>query len=311
MTEPAASVPPGLGLGCWQFGDMGDGPYDARRSIALIREAIGMGIRHLDTAVGYGKGRSEEVVGQAIAPFSADVFVASKAHASGRDEPRRVVEGMLRRLRRDWLDLFYVHWPRTGLDLRPMMETLEALRAQGKIRLIGVSNFGVAHLENAAQGGRIDAYQVCYNLLWRYPEKEIIPWCRAHGIALVTYISIAQGLLSNTPRSPSSFEKDDDRRKTLYYRADVWPRLEGSVQAMRSAAAVRRASLATLALRWVLGRPGIVASLVGARSNAQLREKIAAAAGRNLPEIDDELSRLSDLAMHHIPEVGNIFNFYP
>ena len=114
---------------------------------------------------------------------------------------------MLRRLRRDWLDLFYIHWPKTGLDLRPMMEALEALRAQGKIRFIGVSNFSVTNMENASQGGRIDAHQLCYNLLWRYPETEIIPWCSAHGVALVTYSSIAQGLLSDTPRAPSSFEK--------------------------------------------------------------------------------------------------------
>jgi myo-inositol catabolism protein IolS len=239
------------------------------------------------------------------------VFVSSKAHAAGRDEPRKIVEGMLRRLRRDWLDLFYIHWPRTGLDLRPMMEALEALRGQRKIRLIGVSNFSVANLENALHGGRIDACQVCYNLLWRYPEKEIIPWCRAHKIAVVTYSSIAQGLLSDIPRSPSSFEKDDARRKTLYYRDDVWPGLQGSVQAMRNAAAGYGMPLSTLALRWVLGRPGVIASLVGARSKGQLEKNVEAAEGRNPPEIDDELSRLSDRAMRHIPDVGNIFNFYP
>ena len=314
MTEPGRTslpLPEGLGLGCWQFGDMGWGPSDAEKSIALIRGAFDRGIRHFDTAEGYGKGRSEEVVGEAIVPFSADVFVSSKAHATGPEETPGIVEGILRRLRRDWLDLFYIHWPRTGLDLRPMMEALELLRAQGKIRFIGVSNFSVENLQNASQGGAIDAYQVCYNLLWRYPEQEIIPWCRAHRVALVTYSSIAQGLLSDTPRSPSSFEKGDDRGKTLYYRPDVWPRLEGSVQAMRSAAARHGTPLSTLALRWVLGRPGIVSSLVGARSKAQVETNIEAAAGRNPPEVDDELGRLSTEAMRHIPDVGNIFNFYP
>jgi len=132
MTEPeraCAPIPAGLGLGCWAFGDMGGGPTDAQKSIALIRDAFHLGIRHLDTAQGYGNGRSEEVIGAAIEPFTAEVFVSSKAHAMGREETPRIVEGILRRLRRSWLDLFYIHWPRTGLDLRPMMEALEAFRA--------------------------------------------------------------------------------------------------------------------------------------------------------------------------------------
>jgi myo-inositol catabolism protein IolS len=307
----AAVIPRGLGLGCWQFGNMGWGPSDEQASVALIRDAVAMGIRHLDTAQGYGNGRSEEVLGKAVAGLAADVFVSSKAHAAGREAPPRIVEETLRRLGRSWLDLFYIHWPKTGLDLRPMMESLEDLRRQGKIRLIGVSNFSVADLENASRGGRIDAYQVCYNLLWRYPEKEIIPWCRQHGVELVTYSSIAQGLLSDTPRSPSSFEKGDDSAKTLYYRADVWPHVEKSVQGMRDAAARHGTPLSTLALRWVLGKPGIVSSLVGARSRAQLEKNAAAAAGRNPPAIDEELTRLSDEAMRGIPDVGNIFNFYP
>jgi myo-inositol catabolism protein IolS len=305
------SIPGGLGLGCWQFGDMGSGPSNAAASISLIREAFQAGIRHLDTAQDYGSGSSEEVVGRAIAPFTADVFVSSKCQAAGREETPRLVEQTLRRMRRDWIDLFYIHWPKTGLDLRPMMAALEAQRAQGKIRFIGVSNFSVADLENAWQGGRIDAYQLCYNLLWRYPEKDVIPWCRGHDVALVTYSSIAQGLLSDTPRGPDSFEKGDARQKTLYYRGDVWPHVRDSVALMRDAAARHATPLSTLAIRWVLGREGIHSSLVGARSKAQLERNAEAAAARNPPPVDEELTRLSTDAMRHIPDVGNIFDFYP
>ena len=305
------SIPAGLGLGCWAFGDMGGGPVDAPSSIALIRDAFRLGIRHLDTAQDYGNGRSEEVIGAAIAPFSGEVFVSSKAHATNREETPRIVEQVLRRLGRSWLDLFYIHWPKTGLDLRPMMDALETLRAQGKIRFIGVSNFGVKEMENASLGGRIDAHQLCYNLLWRYPEREIIPWCRANGVTLVTYSSIAQGLLSDTPRGPASFEKGDARQNTLYYRDDVWPHVRDSLAAMRKTAARHSTPLATLAIRWVLGQAGIHSCLVGARSRAQLEKNAAAAVGRNPPEIDAELTRLSAEAMRHIPDVGNMFNFYP
>jgi len=128
---------------------------------------------------------------------------------------------------------------------------------------------------------------------------------------VVTFSSIAQGLLSDTPRSPSSFVNNDARGKTLYYRPDVWPSLEGCVAAMREAAAKHGAPLSTLALRWVLGRPGVVSSLVGARSRAQIEQNVAAASGRNPREIDDELTRLSSEAMRHIPDEGNIFLFHP
>jgi len=181
-----------------------------------------------------------------------------------------------------------------------MMEALETLRAQGKIRFVGVSNFSVRDMENASQGGRIDAHQLCYNLLWRHPEKEIIPWCRAHDVPMITYSSIAQGLLSDTPRSPSTFEKGDARQKTLYCREDVWPHARNAVSAMGETAARRGTPLSTLAIRWVLGRKGIVSSLVGARSKAQLEENAAAAAGRDLPEINEELTRLSSEAMRDV-----------
>jgi aryl-alcohol dehydrogenase-like predicted oxidoreductase len=128
---------------------------------------------------------------------------------------------------------------------------------------------------------------------------------------MITYSSIAQGLLSDTPRSPSGFQKGDARQNTLYYRQDVWPHVRDSVAGMRNAAARRATPLATLALRWVLGRKGIVSSLVGARTKGQLADNAAAAAARNPPEIDEELTRLSSEAMRHIPDVGNIFNFYP
>jgi myo-inositol catabolism protein IolS len=290
---------------------MGGGRVDKAASIDLIRHAWEKGIIHFDTAEDYGNGFSEQVLGEAVAPFRERVFLSSKAHAASRERTAPIVEGILRRLGRDWLDLFSIHWPKTGLDLRPMMEALEGLRRQGKIRLIGVSNFGVKELENASQGGRIDAYQLCYNLLWRYPEREIIPWCRSHGVAVVTYSSIAQGLLSDTPRSPTSFQKGDARQNTLYYRADVWPRLRDSVEAMRAAARRRAEPLSTLAVRWVLGRPGVVASLVGARSRSQVDQNVLAAAHRNTPDADEELTRLSDEAMRGIPDEGNIFLFYP
>jgi aryl-alcohol dehydrogenase-like predicted oxidoreductase len=307
----AELIPKGVGLGCWQFGDMGRGTPAEDTSAALIQEAYRKGIRHFDTAHDYGAGHSEEVVGRAIEPFSEKAFVSTKMHAAGRAETIAGVEKSLARLKRQWIDLFYVHWPKTGFDIRPMIEGLELLRTQGKIRLIGVSNFSVNDMAQASEAGQIDAHQLCYNLLWRYPEREVIPWCIAHGVAVVTFSSIAQGLLSDTPRSPDTFEEGDARGQTLYYRPDVWPFARDAAAAMREVARKSSTSLSTLAIRWVLGRPGVVSSLVGARSAGQIQSNVTAGSGTNLPAVEEELTRLSDEAMRHIPDEGNIFLFHP
>lgn len=192
-----------------------------------------------------------------------------------------------------------------------MMEALEALRARGKVRYIGVSNFSVPDLESAEEAGRIDAYQLCYNLLWRYPERDVIPWCRTHSVSIITYSSIAQGLLSDTPRAPDLFQEGDARRNTLYYRSDVWPHVRDGVEEMRKIAHGAGASLSALAIQWVLGREGIAASLVGARTRDQISSNLAAAKVGLSRSVEAELTRLSDRLMAGIPDVGNIFLFYP
>ena len=122
---------------------------------------------------------------------------------AGAGEQPGGVQASRERLGRDCIDLFYIHWPRRGMDPAPMMEALEDARARGWIRFIGVSNFSVQQMRDASRAGRIDAHQLCYNLLWRFPEEDVIPWCRENRIVLVSYSSLAQGLLSGAmPREP-------------------------------------------------------------------------------------------------------------
>jgi len=303
-------VPRGLGLGCWELSDIGSGRPDDARSIGIIRAAREMGIVHFDTAQSYDDGHSESVLGRALGN-DPGVYLASKGHATDKRAAIDGVRQSLARLGRTTIDLFYIHWPRTGLDLRPMMEGLETLRAEGTIRRIGVSNFTVAHMENAAQAGRIDAHQICYNLLWRYPERDVIPYCIEHGIELVTYSTIAQGLLSDTPRGPTTFAKGDARATTIYYKPEVWPHVQRSVAAMQEAARRHGLPLSTIAIRWVLSRPGVVSVLVGARSLDQVRSNLQSASAAITTAAEREFTALSDEAAKHLPDVGNIFLFYP
>ncbi len=290
---------------------MGTGVRNDDEAAALIRDAVALGVTHLDTAAGYGKGHSEEVVGRAVQGAAGPVFIASKTGAAGKKQTKAAVAASLARLRRAAIDLFYIHWPKTGFDLRPMMEALEELRAAGSIRGIGVSNFGVAHMEQVSEVGRIDAHQLCYNLLWRYPERDVIPYCRQKGIPMVTYSSIAQGLLSDTPRGPDAFLKGDARAATLYYRADVWPRLRPVVEAMQGAARKHGVRLSSAALQWVLAQAGIRSCLVGSRSLEQLSRNVGAARAPLDAELARELEGLSTEAMRCIPDEGNIFLYYP
>jgi myo-inositol catabolism protein IolS len=304
------AVPPGLGLGCWELSDIGSGKPPEETSFAIVRAARDMGIVHFDTAQSYDKGGAESVLGAALQGIQG-AFVASKGHATDKEGAIRGVEQSLKRLRREWIDLYYIHWPHKGVDLRPMMEGLEELRSRGLIRLIGVSNFSVQDMQSAATAGRIDVHQMGYNLLWRFPERDVIPYCIEHGISLVTYSTIAQGLLSDKPRSPDSFAKGDPRATTIYYKPDVWPHVRDSVRAMQAAAARAGLPLSTLAIRWVLSRPGVVSVLVGARSVEQVRSNVAAASAAFTPEAEEELTRLSEEAWKMLPDVGNIFLFYP
>ena len=113
------------------------------------------------------------------------------------------IDQSLVRLQTDVIDLYYIHWPRQGQDLRPWMEGLEAARQQGKIRAVGVSNFSVDQMAQVATVGRIDAHQLCYNLVWRFAERAVIPYCREQQIAVTTYSSVAQGVLTGKfPRHP-------------------------------------------------------------------------------------------------------------
>jgi myo-inositol catabolism protein IolS len=310
-TRNVARIPRGLGLGCWEFSDMGTGHSDDDQSLEVLRAANELGVTHYDTASGYGDGQSERIVGTALQNATGPVFVASKIGAGDREGTIQGVKKSLSLLRRDRVDLYYIHWPRKGFDLRPMMEGLEALRAEGVIGLIGVSNFGVSDMEAVAEVGTIDAHQLCYNLLWRYPERDVIPYCLEHGIEVVTYSSIAQGLLSNKKRGPDSFEKGDARAETLYYKPDVWPRLSPIVDKMRAVSQRSGVSLSALAIQWVLLQPAVVSSLVGARSVEQLKDNVVAASGVLDPQISEELSGLSDEAMEHLPDVGNMFLYYP
>jgi aryl-alcohol dehydrogenase-like predicted oxidoreductase len=311
--KPVAKEQCALGLGCWVFGGAQWGGQEDADSLGAMQAALDLGLNHFDTAVGYGGGRSESLIGEFLKSRRDEVFLATKFFPA--EQTAEYVLGQLNdslaRLQTDFVDLYYIHWPVTGKDLRPVMAALEEARVQGKLGAIGVSNFSVEQMAHVSEAGKIDAHQLCYNLFWRFPERDIIPWCAEHDVAVVTYSSIAQGILTGKfPREPK-FKEGDQRPGTVLFAPENWPYVYEGVEQLKALCAECGRSLTHLAIRWVLEQPGIVSELVGARDAAQTRDNATALDGEIDASVFERMTGISEEVMSHIPDVGNIFGFYP
>lgn len=275
---------------------------------AILETARDHGINHFDTAQDYGGGRSERMLGRVFGSAN-DVFIATKMHLVSPGEVAGRIDQSRKRLDRDVIDLLYIHWPRSNIDHRPVLEELERARANGRIRFIGVSNFTVEDLELSRQAARIDVLQLCYNLLWRFAEADVMPYCRKNGIALVSYSSLAQGLLSGGIDRRPPPDADDPRSETVYYDPGVWEHVRSGVEKLEEIAG--RVPLSQIALRWITDSGNFASVLVGVSRMDQLEENIRAEA-EDLSGVDFGRIRATSDAIHqHIPPIGNIFKYYP
>lgn len=323
MTEsfvvPSVQIPPApmrlapMALGGSVFG--ADGWEGEKRALleATMAQSLASNIRHFDTASDYGNGASERLIGQFLNARRDQVFLASKASLDEMDADLMLarVDASRARLQTDVIDLYYIHWPREGQDMRPLMEGLERARVQGKIRAIGVSNFSVAQMEQVSEVGRIDAHQLCYNLFWRFAEEEIIPYCRRHEIAVVTYSSIAQGVLTGKfPRHPQ-FQAGDQRANTVHFEATVWPHIYVAVEELKRLAMEIDRPLTHLAIRWVLQQPDINTAVVGANNSVQVEHNAAALSGNIPTYVFDRMREISDSVIANMPDSGNMYRYYP
>jgi myo-inositol catabolism protein IolS len=180
----------------------------------------------------------------------------------------------LKNLQTDYIDLYQIHWPSGSWDseIVPIAETMSALnklKEDGKIRAIGVSNFSLAQLEEAAQFGRIDSLQPPYSLFWRQAEKELVPYCIEHQISILAYSSLAQGLLTGKFGADHQFEEGDHRSKNrLFSQPENYQRVQQALAQLRPIADRLDCTLGQLALAWLIAQPQTNA-IVGARNAEQ------------------------------------------
>ncbi|RPJ43367.1 MAG: aldo/keto reductase, partial [Chloroflexi bacterium] len=222
-----------LGLGCWVFDNQLWSSQAEEALLDTMQTALQLGINHFDTATGYGNGASEEVVGHFLSRSGRreHVFLASKADVA--DTAQGMLENIrrsLERLQSATIDLYYIHWPDDGRDMRPTMEGLEQARRQGWINAIGVSNFSPEQMEQVAQAGKIDAHQLGYNLFWRFRERDAIAYCRERGIPVITYSSLAQGILTGKFARQLDLRRGDARNGIIFFQPGIWPRVYQAVE---------------------------------------------------------------------------------
>ncbi|MGA2617405.1 MAG: aldo/keto reductase [Thermoguttaceae bacterium] len=273
-------------------------------SIAAVHAAIEAGVNFFDTAPLYGNGESEEILGEALAGRRGELIVATKVSPADL-EPARLrarCEQSLRALRTDYIDLYQIHFPNFAIPLEATYRTMDDLRREGKVRWLGVSNFGPGYLDEALALGPVASNQVPYSLLWRPIEHAILPRCVARQVAVLAYSPLALGLLTGKFAAPE--EVPDKRARTrLFSQARPMTRHHepgceqetfAALAGIRQVAEELGLSMAHLAMAWLLAQPGVTAAVAGARNAAQAIENAAAAAVRLEPDVIRRLSAITE-----------------
>jgi aryl-alcohol dehydrogenase-like predicted oxidoreductase len=278
-----------VGYGAWAIGgsgwEFGWGAQDDADSLAAIHRALELGVNWIDTAAVYGLGHSEEIVAHALKEWRGPrpyVFTKcvlrwdekGKVHQEfSAHSIRRECEDSLLRLQVEIIDLYQIHWPPddNGPRLEEAWQTLSALKKEGKVRWIGVSNFNVEQLKRAAKIAPVTSLQPPYSLIRRKIETEVLPYCEKQGIAVIVYAPMASGLLTGamTRERAAALPADDFRSRNPEFRD---PRLSKNidlVERLRHVGARHGRAPGEVAIAWTLRLPAVTGAIVGARNAKQ------------------------------------------
>jgi aryl-alcohol dehydrogenase-like predicted oxidoreductase len=284
-----------IGFGAWAIGG-GDwqyawGPQEDKASVEAIHAALDAGVNWIDTAAVYGLGHSEEVVGRALKESSKKPYVFTKSSMTWAEDRKIVqtmkkireeVEGSLRRLGVDTIDLYQIHWPVPDDEVEEGWTTMAELQREGKVRWIGVSNFSVAQMERALKIAPITSLQPPYSIINRNIEPEILPFCAQHGIGVINYSPMQSGLLTGamTKDRIAKMPQDDFRRNTKQFQEPLISRNLELVELLRGIGNAHGVEPGVVAIAWTLHNPAVTAAIVGGRSAKQVEGVLPAATFR-------------------------------
>src|SRR5512144_3408830 len=293
-----------IGFGCWEVGG-GYGQVEEAQFARAVGRALDLGINCFDTAEGYGHGASERALGQALGRRREEAIVVTKFGMNYKDMPNlrdssraRVmasIDKSLESLGTDRVDVYLVHFPDRRTPFEETMRALEDIVREGKVRFVGVSNFKREEIETCMRLRRIDVVQYGWHMLDRRMEREIFPYCREQGIGVMTYGSLAYGLLTGTFTEDMDFGTDDWRARKgkagsiklfeTLFGPESFPRNVRAVEQLKGLAARYGRSLPQLALRWATSNPVVSTALVGCRTVAEVEDNVGAL-GWSIAEAD-------------------------
>jgi aryl-alcohol dehydrogenase-like predicted oxidoreductase len=290
-----------VGFGAWAIGGGGWafawGEQDDAESVAAIRHAVESGVNWIDTAAVYGLGHSEEVVARALRGFAPDdrPFVFTKcgliwdpknptAVARRVGDPRSLrseLEGSLRRLGVERIDLYQMHWPaEDGTPIEEYWGELVRMREEGKVRAVGLSNHSLAQLEAAERIGHVDTLQPPFSAIRREVAERELPWCADHGTGVIVYSPMQSGLLTGafTAERAARLTEGDWRARSPEFTGEGLQRNLTLAEALRPVAERHGSTVAAVAVAWTLAWRGVTGAIVGARSPSQVDGWLPAAA---------------------------------
>ncbi len=279
-----------LGLGCMGMSH-GYGPAgDKKEMISLVRSAVERGVTFFDTAEAYGPFKNEELVGEALAPFRAQVVIATKfgfkfdpetgkqiGLDSRPEHIKQVAEASLKRLKTDCIDLLYQHRVDPDVPIEDVAGAVKDLIKQGKVKHFGLSEAGVKTIRRAHAVQPVAALQNEYSLWWREPEAEVIPTLEELGIGFVPFSPLGRGFLTGKINEDTKFDKNDFRNIVPRFTAENRKANQSLVDLLGTFAQQRNATSAQIALAWLLAQKPWIVPIPGTTKLHRIEENIAAA----------------------------------
>jgi aryl-alcohol dehydrogenase-like predicted oxidoreductase len=300
-----------LALGTWQLG--GDwGPTDTAEALGAIRRAADLGVTFFDTAQAYGFGQSEQLLSAALRTIAREqVVIATKGGLRATDGGlvrdasagwiRQGIEASLRALDTDYVDLYQVHWPDLATPYSETAEALASLKAEGKVRHVGVANFDVEQMKAFEATLPVETLQPSYNLFRRDIEAQVLPYAAMHDIGVLVCGPLAHGLLSAKLGPSTRFARDDWRSKSLMFQGEPYDRNLRVVAGLGGLATELGLTLPQLAISWTLANSDVHVAIVGTRDHEHVDEAVVAAQ----VELDDEvIQQINALVVTAVPVVG-------